>query len=111
MSKRRNRSIEANLTIDDLELHWSLRSEPRWTPEGGYQGLTFSVRVTGEPRRELVLEFPWPGEKPTRYVSVIERPDVSPASVETGIRLALDDGWKPLSRGRAYHFAVPQDEA
>lgn len=110
MSKKRNRSITGKVTIDELDFVWSLRSETRWTMESGYQGLTFSVQVVDEARRELVLEFPFPGEKPAGYVSVLERPDVSPIAVEAGIKLALESGWKPLSRGRAFHFTVPVEE-
>jgi Asp-tRNA(Asn)/Glu-tRNA(Gln) amidotransferase A subunit family amidase len=66
--------------------------------------------MAGETWRELVLEMPYPGEKPTGYISVLERPDVVPAKVEAGIRMAIDGGWKPLSRGRAFHFAIPDEE-
>lgn len=106
----RNRSISGKAKIDDMEIAWSLRSELRWTPEFGYQGMTFSARVAGETWRELVLEMPYPGEKPKGYVSVLERPDVSPARVEQGIRMAIEAGWKPLSRGRAFHFQMPDEE-
>lgn len=106
----RNRSISGKCTIDEMDLAWTLRSELRWTPEFGYQGMTFSVRVAGETWRELILEMPYPGEKPTSYVSVLERPDVVPAKVEAGIRMAIEGGWKPLSRGRAFHFAIPDEE-
>lgn len=110
MPKPRKRSIEAKLTVDEFELHWTLRTEPRWTPEAGYQGLTFSVQMADSALRELVLEFPFPGEVPTGYVKSFDRPDVSPAAIEAAIRQAIDAGWKPLSRGRAFHFKVSSDE-
>ena len=102
--------MAADLTIDDLDLRWTLRSEPRWTPEVGYQGLTFSVQMANSALRELVVEFPFPGEKPTGYVKSFDRPDVLPASIEAAVRLAINAGWKPLSRGRSFHFKVPDDE-
>ena len=45
MSKRRMRSIEAVVTIDEVPLRWRLRSEPQWTTDGGYKGMTFSVEA------------------------------------------------------------------
>ncbi len=109
VSRRRKRSIEELVTVDEFELRWTLRSEPRWTVESGYQGLTFSVQLADAAHRELILEFPYPGETPTGYVSALERPDISPKSIEAAIRRAMVAGWNPVSRGRPFFFAVPGD--
>ena len=95
------------MTVDEFDLHWTLRSEPRWTVESGYQGMTFSVQMADSALRELVLELPFPGETPTGYVKNFERPDILPAALEAAIRQALEAGWKPRSRGRSFFFKVP----
>ena len=110
-SKRRKRTIEGTVTVDGVALHWELVSEPQWSNSGdGYKGLCISVRVVGEARRELIIEYPYPKGRDGRPLPVPQRPPVSPKLVEADIRRALADGWDPASRGKAFvHYVGVSD--
>lgn len=106
--KRRKRSIDGVATIDGHSLVWELLSEPQWSSSGdGYKGLCLSVRVADAARRELIIEFPYPTDKTGRELPLPQRPDVSQALAEKCIRQALNDGWSPDSRGKAFVFYAP----
>ena len=107
--KRRKRSIEGTASLDQLSLVWELESEPQWSNSGsGYKGLCISVRVADAARRELIVEYPYPTDKTGKKLPVPQRPAVSQSLVEASIRQALDDGWDPGSRGKAYVFCAPR---
>ena len=109
LKKRRKRTIEGAASIDDVSVLWELISEPQWSNSGdGYKGLCISVRVADEARRELVIEYPYPRGSDGRPLPVPQRPDVTPKSVEASIRQAIDAGWDPTSRGKAFVF-YPSD--
>jgi hypothetical protein len=97
--KRRKRSLEATVRLDGHDYSWALLSEPQWTTEGAV-GLRVSVRLANAARRELIVDFPF-----DRSAFVPQRPTVTSAVVAVAIQAALDDGWDPQSRGRAYHFS------
>ncbi|MBI1330619.1 MAG: hypothetical protein GC166_12050 [Alphaproteobacteria bacterium] len=109
--KRRVRTAEGSVEIDEVVLRWSLIREPHYTPAEGHKGMVFSVKADG-PRafRELVLEFPYPGKKPTGFVKALEVPPIEPSEVEAGIREALAAGWDPVSRGRVFIYEVEGKE-
>ncbi len=96
--KRRKRSLEATVQLDRHDYSWTLQSEPQWTTSGAV-GLCVSVRLAEEARRELIIEFPF---DPSAFVP--QRPKLTPSIVAAAIQAALDDGWEPASRGRAYRF-------
>ena len=86
-------------------MHWVLTSEPQWSNSGdGYKGMCFSVKVLGEARRELIIQYPYPKDRNGRPLPVPQRPTVTPKLLEGAIREALADGWDPASRGRAFVF-------
>ena len=59
-SKRKKRSIEGSVVIEDVPLRWVLASEPQWSNSSdGYRGMCFSVKILGEARRELTIEYPF----------------------------------------------------
>lgn len=104
-SKRRKRTIEGAVTIDGVILKWMLTSEPQWSNSGdGYKGLCISVKVAGQARRELIIEYPYPTDRNGHPLPVPQRPTVSPKLVEEEIRLALKAGWDPSSRGKAFIY-------
>jgi hypothetical protein len=108
-SKRKKRTIEGTVNIDDLVLHWALTSEPQWSNSGdGYKGLCLSVKVAGEARRELIIEYPYPKGRDGRPLPAPQRPPMSAKLVEADIRQALAEGWDPNSRGKAYTYYVPE---
>ncbi|MBC7497510.1 MAG: hypothetical protein H7243_10150 [Sphingomonadaceae bacterium] len=104
-SKRKKRTIEGDVTVDGVALHWRLTSEPQWSNSGdGYKGLCISVVVAEGARRELILEYAYPTDRDGRALPVPQRPTVSPKLVEQEIRLALEAGWDPSSRGKAFIY-------
>lgn len=103
--KRRKRTIEGTASIDGVDLVWELISEPQWSNSGGgYKGLCISVRVVGEARRELIIEYPYPKGGNGRTLPVPQRPNVTPKLVEASIQEAIEAGWDPSSRGKAFIF-------
>lgn len=105
LKKRRKRTIEGAIVIDDVSLLWELTSEPQWSNSGdGYKGLCIAVRVAEDARRELIIEYPYPLGGNGRPLPVPQRPNVTPKGVEASIRQAIDAGWDPSSRGKAFVF-------
>ena len=102
--KRPKRSIAAKITIDGLDLCWTLEREPRLHTDG-YKGMAISVHLAEGTFRELLLEYPYPKWKrgPARN---LERPRILPGAIEAGIRAAMAAGWDPRSRGRVFAFQV-----
>jgi hypothetical protein len=107
MSRRRPRSLEGVVKVDDMDLRWSLRSEPRWLYEAGPVGMTLSVEAAEGGHRELILEFPYPGEKPEGFSRHPERTLITDKLIQDAVRQAIEAGWKPYSRGRVFVFPVP----
>ena len=109
LKKRRKRTIEGATTIDDVSMAWTLTSEPQWSNSGdGYKGMCLSVQVVDQARRELIIEYPYPVDNSGRPLSVPQRPAVTPALVEVSIRQAIEAGWDPASRGKAFVFYPPK---
>jgi hypothetical protein len=103
--KKPKRTTEGALTLDGVALVWTLLSDPQWGNAGrGYKGLCLSVRTAKLARRELIIEFPYPTDAAGRELPAPQRPDISPALVEATIRDAVEDGWSPESRGKAFLF-------
>jgi hypothetical protein len=98
--------MKGDVVIDDMALHWVLISEPQWSNSGdGYKSLCISVKVVGENRRELIIEYPFPKDRNGRHLPVPQRPIVSATFVERDIRNAIKEGWDTKSRGKAFvHF-------
>jgi len=109
LKKRRKRTIEGEATIDGSALRWELVSEPQWSNSGdGYKGLCISVCVKDEVRRELIIEYPYPKDSNGRPLPVPQRPKVTPKAVEASICQALNSGWDPSSRGKAFIYYPPE---
>jgi hypothetical protein len=68
--------------------------------------MCFSVKVLGEARRELIIQFPYPTDGNGRPLPVPQRPTMTSKLVEEAIRQAYADGWDPSSRGKAFVFYV-----
>jgi hypothetical protein len=105
LKRRRKRTIEGSALIDEVSIVWELISEPQWSNSGdGYKGLCISVRVADEARRELIIEYPYPKDGKGRPLPVPQRPNVAPKVIEASIQQAMDAGWDPSSRGKAFVF-------
>jgi len=101
--KRRKRSLEGLIEVNGVRLSWQLLSEPQWTSEHGYKGLCISVRTEDRVRRELILEYPMPNKRTGNGLPQLpQRPKFSERTIDEGIRQAMDAGWEPESRGKAF---------
>lgn len=105
--KRRKRQLSGTARVEDIALVWELISEPHKHPDYGYIGARISVNVAEAARRELIVEFPFPTDKNGDYLPVTPRQTFTQAEIDNAVRLAVDAGWDPGSRGKAYHFKVP----
>ena len=61
---QRKKQVTSPITIDGLELTWTLLRDTQWSSRDDYQGITISVRKMGPERRELLLKYPFLGVKP-----------------------------------------------
>ena len=98
MVAKPKRDLGGRVVVDDEAYEWRLLREPQWCSNDGWKGLALTVRHE-DGQREAVLQFPMP--KPfSNGAPRAERPRLSPALVEQGVRDALACGWKPHSRGK-----------
>src|SRR3974390_1274209 len=109
--KRRERKRSGEFSRDGIRLCWELTFEPQWTSEDGYKGMCFSVRTEDRAHRELILEYPIL-KKVTGIglPQIPQHPKCSAKDITTAIARAMDAGWEPMSRGKAFRFKVPPTE-
>ena len=107
---QRKKQVTSPITVDGLELTWTLLRDTQWSSRDDYQGITISVRKAGPERRELLLKYPFLGVKPNGNWHIPEKLKVSPQIVETGIREAIEGGWDPDSRGKVFTWFVEKAE-
>ena len=105
MTKRRKRPLEGSLVVEGYALGWTLKSEQIWDPKGAHVGLRLSIQRTDETRRELILEYPFRAQ-PAGKTHLRDRPEVDPHALAADIRLAMQAGWNPKSRGRPFVFVL-----
>lgn len=122
MTKRRKREITGKVTVDDVVLHWEVRSEPQWNTTDGDIGMRLTIQAEGaltarnplapknKAHRELILEYPFERrqKKTSRFP---DRPKIETAALIADIRLAMAAGYEPLSRGRPFVFALYEEDA
>ena len=107
MSKQRKKTSGGSLMIDEIPLRWTVRSEPQKGTAEGDIGLRLQVEVDGKAHRPLILEYAFEKGTPVRGV---EQGLVAPESLVADIRLAMEHGWEPKSRGRPFVFQLFEDE-
>jgi hypothetical protein len=108
MTNKFKKSRETPIVVDGYALSWRLQRQPVWGDRDGYKGLALSVQRTDAVRRELILEYPFLG-RPNSPGYLPERPKVSQREIEADIRLAMEAGWDPDSRGKTFAFQVPRE--
>ncbi len=120
MTQRRKRAITGKLVVDGVTLLWEVRSEPKRNDDGNV-GLCLTIEAEGvitarnplapknKAHRELILEYAFEKRqrKPSRFP---DRPKIDPVKLAADIRLAIEAGWEPLSRGRPFVFALYDEE-
>ena len=106
---RSKRHVENTVEIDGVKLVWNLHREQQFFTDGGWRGLAIHVRAAEGTRRELHMEYPAVKSQKVDFLKtdrvVI---NIRPAKVEEHIRLAMEWGWDPLSRGRPYTYEVEE---
>ena len=118
MSQPRKRNISGTIMVDGTPLTWSVKSEPAWGTSHGDIGLRLTIMKHddtltrhGERKawRELILQFPF--ERKQRHASRFpEKPKVTPEALTAGVRLAIQAGWSPHSRGRAFELVLEEGD-
>ena len=121
MTQRRKRDIGGTVTVDGVPMHWEVRSEPQWNTTDGNIGMRLTVQAVGvvttrnpdvpknKAHRELILEYAF--EKRQKNTSRFpDRPKIEPEALIADIKLAMEAGFEPLSRGRPFVFALYDDE-
>lgn len=114
MSGKKKRDIGGLITVDGVVMRWSVRSEPAWNTSDGDIGLRLSVMKhdetltrhgTAKMWRELILQYPFEAKQrhPSRFP---DKPKVTPEALTAGIRLAMEAGWSPDSRGRPFELVL-----
>ena len=103
---QRKKQKSEQITVDGIELAWTVLRDTQWSSRDDYQGITISVRKVGPERRELLLKYPFLGAKPNGKWHIPEKLKVTPQIVEAGIREALEAGWEPDSRGKVFTWFV-----
>ncbi len=92
------------IVIDEDEFFWRVRHWVGAPGEKGQNGLSLSVSTDPGKRRELIVEFPY-----TEFGAARPKSEVAFAARLKGcIIAAIDEGWRPNSRGRPWiHEADP----
>lgn len=117
MTQPRKRNLSGTITVDGVPLIWSVKSEPAWGTSHGDIGLRLSVMKHdqtltrhGERKawRELILQFPF--EKQRHASRFPDKPKVTPEALTAGVRLAMEAGWSPDARGRAFELILEEGD-
>ncbi len=109
MTKQRKKTSGGSIVIDEIPLRWVVRSEPQKGTAEGDVGLRLTVMFDGKAHRELVLEYPFDKQQKT-VGRLLERTRAEPESLIADIRLAMEHGWEPKSRGRPFIFALYDED-
>jgi hypothetical protein len=118
MSGRKKRDIGGTITVDEMPLRWSVKSEPMRGTTDGDIGLRLSIVRHDETKtrrgdlkawRELILQYPFENRQrhPSRFP---DKPQVDPADLVRAIRLAMEAGWEPASRGRPFELMLEEGD-
>jgi len=106
---RSKRAIQAAVTIDGISLIWHLHREQHVSTEDGWRGVAIHVKVAEGVRRELHLEYPAVKTQKVGYTRTdFVKQNISPARVAEHIRLAIEAGYDPGSRGKPFVYEVAE---
>jgi hypothetical protein len=118
MSGRKKRDIGGIITVDGVPLDWAVKSEPAWNTSDGDIGLRLTIMKhdetltrhgTNKVWRELILQYPF--EKKQHHASRFpDKTKVTPEALAAGIRLAMEAGWSPDSRGRPFELVLEEGD-
>ena len=100
----RRGALAKRLTVDGTTYTWERRHA--FVIDGKLlHAYSFSVALQPERTRELILDFTLRPDE--RGLPPTEKRIA--ATLEDGVRAALEGGWDPESRGRAFRFQLDDD--
>jgi N-acetyl-anhydromuramyl-L-alanine amidase AmpD len=103
------RSLQGTTTIDDFSLIWNLHREQQLSTADGWRGVAIHVKVAEGVRRELHLEYPAVQTQKISYARADHlKQNISPTKVAAHIRLAMEAGYDPGSRGKPFVYEVDE---
>jgi hypothetical protein len=106
---RAKRSLQYELTIDGFSLVWWLHREQQLSTADGWRGVAIHVKVAEGVRRELHLEYPAVKTQKVGYTRTdFVKQNISPAKVAAHVRLAIEAGYDPESRGKPFVYEVAE---
>ena len=106
---RAKRSIEAAVVVDGFSLKWRLHREQEWSSAEGGKGVSIHVKAAEGTFRELFLEYPAVStQKPGLIRAEPAQQHIQPRRIEGHIRLAIEAGWNPGSRGKPFVYRVAE---
>lgn len=105
---RRKQHLHGTAQVEGIPLKWELLSQPQKHPDDGYVGARISVQVAEVARRELIIEFPFPTDKNGEELPLPQRPKFTQAEIDDAIAQAVEAGWDPGTRGKAFSFRLPK---
>lgn len=106
---RSKRQIEHAVTVRGIPLIWRLHREQQWCGEDGWRGVAIHVSVAHGIRRELHLEYRALKTQKVGYTRTDRVVvNVRPGKVEEHILQAMEAGWDPESRGKAFVYEVEE---
>ena len=91
------------LIVDGVEYSWEYRHGWGVDYRFGIRGASVSVWLHRDRTCELILDFPFStfgSNTPPRRAHLLPH-------ITEGIHFAVDAGWEPESRGRAFRYLVP----
>jgi hypothetical protein len=89
------------INVDAIEYRWTIRSKPTYCQGAFGNDMTAAVELADSPRSTLSITFPW-----MRCDNWIGNPEipVTPKDIESSIKAAISQGWKPDSKGSAFKY-------
>ena len=106
---RRGKNPTQVIEVEGFQLSWKLRRSPKWSTDQGYIGAAISVERADAIRRELIVEYPFPGTK-NGMAYLPERIKLTSRDVVLAVQEAISAGWNPDSRGRPFVFQIASDK-
>ncbi|MGF1866588.1 hypothetical protein L4D15_15195 [Enterovibrio norvegicus] len=89
------------IVVESIEYRWTIRSKPTYNQSAFGNDMTATVELAESPMSVLSISFPW-----MRCDGWIGNPviPVTPKDIESCIKGALSEGWKPEIKGGAFKY-------
>jgi hypothetical protein len=89
------------INVDAIEYRWTIRSKPTYCQAAFGNEMTAAVELADSPRSTLSITFPW--MRCDNWIGNPETP-VTPKDIESSIKAAISQGWKPDGKGSAFKY-------